>query len=83
MSRVLLIFNGVSVKDVVRPHGHIDLLVGTDNCQLLPRVVQTSGKLQLIQNNFGLCVRGSHLLIGNLGNEIHHITVRTNHIASG
>ncbi|XP_043190107.1 uncharacterized protein LOC122364075 [Amphibalanus amphitrite] len=43
---------------IKRPHGKVDLLVGTDCCVLLPEVVKTIEKIQLLRNQFGFCVRG-------------------------
>ena len=52
VSKVVRVFEGISLKDIERPTGTVDLLVGTDWCNLLPEVRQTVGKLQLMQNQF-------------------------------
>ncbi len=44
---------------LVRPVGKIDMLIGSDYCQLLPKVVKTVDSLQLLVNQFVYCVRGS------------------------
>ncbi|XP_076028384.1 uncharacterized protein LOC143017480 [Oratosquilla oratoria] len=44
---------------LVRPVGKVDMLIGSDCCQLLPKVIKTVGSLQLLENQFGYCVRGS------------------------
>ena len=48
----------VNVNDITRPKNRVELLVGTDYCAIMPKVIQTVGNLQLLQNTFGLCVRG-------------------------
>ncbi len=47
VSNVPLIFSDIDVGALVRPSGQIDMLVGSDYCELLPQVVETKGKLQL------------------------------------
>lgn len=80
-SNVVRVFTGITVEDIKRPEGHIDILIGTDYCELLPEVVQTRDKLQLLKNPFGYCIRGSHPLIPQTSSNVGHITIRTNHIA--
>ena len=80
MSEIAYLFNGITPKDIRRPKGHIDILIGVDYCDLLPEVVQTQGKLQLLKNSFGYCVRGLQRN-KSCGVGIGHITVKTNHIA--
>ena len=72
---------GVQGKDIERPHGKIDLLIGSDYCGLLPSVVQITGNLQLMQGPFGYYIRGSHplLKVGSANNS--HVYVRVNHVA--
>lgn len=38
--------------DVSRPHGRVDLLIGADNCDIVPIPVKTVGKLQLMRGTF-------------------------------
>ena len=80
-SNVVRVFTGITVEDIKRPEKHIDILIGTDYCELLPEVVQTRDKLQLLKNPFGYCIRGSHPLIPQTSSNVGHITIRTNHIA--
>ena len=75
VSKVQLIFPDVEISNMVRPSGQIDMLIGADCCELLSQVVRTEGKLQLLQNCFGYCLRGGHPLINtNNNNEIGHLT---------
>ena len=62
--RVGEIFRGVTEEDVRRPIGKVNLLIGTDNCSILPDKVRESGNLQLMKNQFGYCLRGSHPKLG-------------------
>ena len=73
---------GVQPKDIERPHGKIDLLIGSDYCKLLPYVVKTVGNLQLMQGPFGYCVRGSHPRLKVKGTDTAHVLIRINHIAA-
>ena len=56
-------FKDVSIDDVKRPTGKIHLLIGLDWCQLMPYKIAEVGNIQLMQNQFGLCLRGSHPLL--------------------
>ncbi len=38
--------------------GEIDVLIGTNYYEFLPRVIQTNQGLQLLENQFGLSIRG-------------------------
>ncbi|XP_045117673.1 uncharacterized protein LOC123508205 [Portunus trituberculatus] len=73
---------GVQDKDIERPHGKIDLLIGSDYCELLPSVVRTVGSLQLMRGPFGYCIRGSHplLKVGFVDNT--NVCVRISHMTS-
>ena len=57
------IFENITMEDVQRPPGGIDLLIGVDCCQLFPNVVATKENLQLMNGPLGYCLRGSHELI--------------------
>ena len=48
----------VNPNDILRPNSNVDLLIGADYCSIMPRVIRTVNNLQLLQNTFGLCVRG-------------------------
>lgn len=48
-------------REMIRPSGKIDMLIGIDYCELFPQVIRADGKLHLLENNFRYCLRGSHL----------------------
>ena len=73
VSKVPLLFPNVEMGNMIRPSGQIEMLIGADYCELLPQVVRTKGKLQLLQNSFGYCLREGHPLTNN-NNEIGHLT---------
>ena len=81
VSKLSSLFDGISCEGMVRPSGKIDLLVGTDHCELLPRVVRVNGNLQLLENAFGFSVRGSHPFLRKEVNDVHHIHIKTHHFA--
>lgn len=78
VSNVPHIFSDIDVGDLVRPNGQIDMLVGSDYCELLPQVIKTKGKLQLLRNSFGYCLRGAHPLISTNVKEVNHLTAVVN-----
>ena len=52
-------FPEIRKTDILRPKGEIDLLIGVDQCTIMPTVIKTVGNIQLLKNQFGYCVRGS------------------------
>lgn len=52
---------------VTRPVGKVDMLIGTDCCELLLKVVKTVDSLQFLENQFGYCIRGRLHKIGLKG----------------
>ena len=81
LTEVTKLFEGVAVINLDMPEGDIDLLIGTDWCNLMPEVISSVGNLQLMQSMFGYCIRGSHPLIKfhSPGNNV--FGVRISHIA--
>ncbi|CAC5408838.1 unnamed protein product [Mytilus coruscus] len=63
MSRVDQLFKGINKNDIQRPNGQVDILIGTDCCILMPNKEEQIGNLQLMRNQFGYCIRGSHPLL--------------------
>ncbi|XP_062600980.1 uncharacterized protein LOC134262619 [Saccostrea cucullata] len=63
VSGIAQLFNGITDSDIYRPCGEVNLLIGSDCSVLLPTRVDGVGNLQLMKNQFGYCVRGSHSLI--------------------
>ncbi|XP_064083900.1 uncharacterized protein LOC135199676 [Macrobrachium nipponense] len=76
LSRVSELFEGISNLELNRPHGEINMLIGANYCEILPRVVETNKGLQLLENQFGLSIRGRHDEITNQVNSSNHVFVR-------
>ena len=54
------LFKGVSKDDIMRPAGPVDVLIGYEYAAYHPQRTQNVGHLLLLQNRFGLCIRGTH-----------------------
>ena len=79
-TKVAELFEGITVSDLDRP-SDIDLLIGIDWCNLMPQVVSSVGNLQLMQNMFGYCIRGSHPLVKFESRKENVFSVRINNVA--
>ena len=77
MNVVSTLFQSLKDCPITRPHGGIHLLIGIDYCNLMPQVAETNGNLQLMQNQFGYVVRGSHPRLSFSGSRP---SVRINHM---
>ena len=75
VSKVVHFFPEISLEDIERPKGKIELLIGADCCELLPNKVNQIGSLQLMKNQFGHCLRGSHPNLGSNG-KVNHVVVK-------
>lgn len=76
------LFMGISRSDVYRPHGEIDILLGTNYSDLLLRVLHTNKGLQLLENQYGFSFRGRHdEVVGQL-NTSNHIHVKFHKLSS-
>ena len=53
------LFKGMSKGDIMRPAGPVDVLIGYEYAAYHPQRTQNVGHL-LLQNRFGLCIRGTH-----------------------
>ncbi|KAK4322373.1 hypothetical protein Pmani_006887 [Petrolisthes manimaculis] len=82
VTRVPELFVGVSNHEIDRPSGEINMLIGVNYSELLPRVVQTNEGLLLLENPFGLSIRGKHNSISNSDNTDNNITVRTHKVST-
>ena len=80
VANVTKLFGGITEKDIKRPTGSVDLLIGTDCCMLLPEKVAEVGNLQLMKNNFGYCLRGKHELLKTVANTCNLVYI---HFTSG
>ncbi|XP_043234175.1 uncharacterized protein LOC122387784 isoform X1 [Amphibalanus amphitrite] len=71
-------FPGIDISKFTKPEGKIDMLIGVDFCTMMPTVVKTVGNSQLLENQFGFCIRGS---FGATTEETEHTnaTIRINH----
>ncbi|XP_063596235.1 uncharacterized protein LOC134773088 [Penaeus indicus] len=76
------LFVRISNLEVDLPYGEIDMLIGTDCCEILPRVVEHNEGIQLLENQFGFSIRGRHDKITNGSNTSNHILVRTHILSS-
>ena len=56
-------FKNIQIRDVERPMGQVDLLLGLDCCNLLPNKIDQVDNLQLMYGPLGYCLRGSHELL--------------------
>ena len=72
-------FPDVEVSKLRRPEGRIDMLIGVDSCAIMPTVLRTVGNSQLLENQFGYCIRGS--FEGTKTTEKQHTitAIRINH----
>ena len=59
-NNIATLFRNLTAEQIDRPSGKIKLLIGLDWCKLMPIKIEEAGNLQLMQNQFGYCVRGSH-----------------------
>lgn len=67
----------VQEKDIQRPQGRIELLIGSDYCTLMPQVIKTIDNVQLMSNEFGFCIRGR--LDDTGGGKRYHVQI--NHVS--
>ena len=64
-------------RDIQRPEGRIELLIGSDYCTLMPQVIKTVDNVQLMSNEFGFCIRGR---VEDQGDERRY-QVQINHVS--
>ena len=60
LNGILALFSGVKEKDIQRPRGEIDVLMGLEYAGYHPVRQQANGHLLLLENQFGICIGGSH-----------------------
>ncbi|KAK4316834.1 hypothetical protein Pmani_012035 [Petrolisthes manimaculis] len=82
LGEVIHVLNVSPSLEISRPHGKVDVLIGADNCNIIPITIKTVGNLQLMKGPFGYCVRGSHsgLKVKGTGYytaQINHISLKT------
>ena len=64
-SFITQLFKNVSAKDINRPTGEIDVLIGYQYATYHPQREDNNGRLLLLKNRFGKCIGGSHPLIND------------------
>ncbi|KAK4315789.1 hypothetical protein Pmani_012997 [Petrolisthes manimaculis] len=82
LGEVIHVLNVSPSLEISQPHGKVDVLIGADNCNIIPITIKTVGNLQLMKGPFGYCVRGSHsgLKVKGTGYytaQINHISLKT------
>ena len=70
LTEVSSLFHVLGGKTIDRPSGSVGLLIGTDCCTLLPNKVAQIDNLQLMKNQFGYCLRGSHPSFGPTSDNV-------------
>lgn len=80
LSYQIYIFSDID-KGMIRPSGKIDMLIGIDYCELFPPVIRKGGKLQLLENSFGYCLRGSPPLLQMESTNVSYLTATVNKAA--
>jgi hypothetical protein len=60
ISGTVKLFNDINIKDIQRPHGEIDILIGFEYAGYHPARTQSNGHLLIMENQFGKCLSGSH-----------------------
>ena len=66
---------------VTSPVGKVDMKIGSDCSELLTKVVKAVGSLQLLESQFGYCIRGrltsvdSHRDYTKSGCKLNHISI--------
>ncbi|XP_071525744.1 uncharacterized protein [Panulirus ornatus] len=79
ISVVSRLFPSLHNYPIMRPYGRIHLLIGIDYCNLMPQVLETNGNLQLMQNQFGYVLRGSHPFLTSHKAQ-PNVSVKINHL---
>ena len=76
---ILHIFD-VPKKDIERPTGTIDVLIGYDYAGLHPDMQNRSGHLLLLKNRFGFCIGGTHPAIEENAECFKYNVAHVNHV---
>ena len=75
------LFKDVPQKEIERPTGEVDVLIGFEYAGFHPQREQSSGHLLLLKNRFGRCMGGTHPQI-KLANERYELSnVQVLHIS--
>ena len=60
VDKIMYLFKNITIDDIKRPSGEIDVLIGLEYASFHPRMLQYSGHLVLYENIFGTCLGGTH-----------------------
>lgn len=60
LTGVVHLFKGITMTEVARPTGPVDILIGYEYAGFHPQVEKRIGHLLLLQNQFGKCLGGKH-----------------------
>ena len=76
IDEVVKLFPNLQAKDIERPEGEIDVLIGLEYAGFHPVRTNSNGHLLLLSNQFGKCIGGSYpLLVEGTRKVIQHVTI--------
>ena len=76
IKEALKLFKNVTVDDICRPTGEIDVLVGFEYAGYHPSKKESIEHLLLLENRFGKCLGGSHQLFHEKTKKlVKHVTI--------
>ena len=70
VNQIAKLFRKVNAAEISRPSGKVDLLIRLDRCTLMQTTIEGNGNFQLMEKQFGLCIRGSHPSLCNEGEKV-------------
>ena len=76
------LFKGVSVGEITRPTGPVDLLIGYEYAGFHPQVERRKGHLLLLRNQFGKCLGGKHPSIQETNPKNKLTDAQVHHVAA-
>ena len=75
------LFPEITPRDITRQQRKFEILINLDCCDILPNKINQAGLLQLIKNQFGYCLRGSHRILVSQ-QSANHVVVKI-HLSHG
>ena len=81
VDKVVHLFKDVTVDDIKRPSGTVDVLIGYGYAGYHPEPEQKSDHLLLLRNKFGRCLGGTHADLRNANHVIQDVCVH--HVSAG
>jgi len=82
LNGVYELFKNVPKKEIERPTGEVDVLIGYEYAGFHPQKEQSSGHLLLLKNQFGRCIGGTHQQIKITKDRYELNNVQVLHISS-